>query len=373
MSAGPRGLDAVPETSNRAHTRLLQALLLASLLAGCASVPTPSERAGSTGVVNGGTNCYAPPPNLHAAYNRTYTVLGRTYTPLQSADGYEADGIASWYGWESGSTTAMGTAFSPRAFSAASRILPLPSCVQVTNLNNGRSALVLVNDRGPFVDSRVLDLSYAAAKALGVASTGTAPVRIVALEGDVAARRPEPAEDAPVTGTLPAALVASAAPTIAAEPAQHPPDSQPLLDPAANPAALASAMQSPGITVQALAPLQPSTPTAESADSPPPGSVGAAPPPVPKAPPLPAQEPLMVTPPQSYLQTGAFTVEQNAQDERSRLQSAGIGPVQIVPGLIHGQSYYRVQIGPLPAATPPTALQQKLQTLGFTSYSIVPD
>ena len=86
-----------------------------------------------------------------------------------------------------------------------------------------------------------------------------------------------------------------------------------------------------------------------------------------------AQDRSTALPLQSYLQTGAFTVEQNAIDERSRLQTSGIGPVQIVPGLIHGQSYYRVQIGPLPAATPPAALEQKLQTLGFTSYSIVQD
>ena len=369
----------MPDLATRAHAGLLQTLLLVSLLAGCASVPTPSEHAGALGTVNGGSNCYAPPPNLRAAYNRAYTVLGRTYTPLRTADGYAADGTASWYGWESGSTTAMGTPFSPRAFTAASRVLPLPSCVQVTNLNNGRSALVLVDDRGPFVDSRIMDLSYAAAKALGVASTGTAPVRVVAVEGDVVAQRPAPAKDAPVMGTLPGAPLAGAVPTLAAGPPQHPSVSQPLLMPADMPAAQTQAVQNPGITVQALAPLPPSTSTAQSEDPPPPASSAAAQPLTPDAAEGAAPESgapqvsMTGAPPQSYVQTGAFTVEQNAKDEYSRLQTAGIGPVQIVPGLIHGQSYYRVQIGPLPAATPLAALQRKLQALGFTSYSIVQD
>ena len=382
MSATPRALDAVPKRANRAHPGLLLSLLLASLLAGCAGVPMSSEHGGPLGVVNGDTNCYAPQPNLRAAYNRTYTVLGRTYTPLRSAEGYEADGTASWYGWESGSRTAMGTAFSPRAFTAASRILPLPSCVQVTNLNNGRSALVLVNDRGPFVDSRIMDLSYAAAKALGVASTGTAPVRIVAFQGDMAARRPAPAEDAPVTRARPEPLLAGATPTVTGGPPQDPSASQALFHPAVLPTAQAQAVQTPGITVQALAPLQPSDSTGESATPPPPGSAAAQPLTSgatqdelsgSEALHVQAQDRSTALPLQSYLQTGAFTVEQNAIDERSRLQTSGIGPVQIVPGLIHGQSYYRVQIGPLPAATPPAALEQKLQTLGFTSYSIVQD
>ncbi|MDE2253601.1 MAG: SPOR domain-containing protein [Betaproteobacteria bacterium] len=225
-----------------------------------------------------------------------------------------------------------------------------------------------------------MDLSYAAAKALGVASTGTAPVRIVAFQGDMAAQRPAPAEDAPVTQTRPEPPLAGATPSVIGAPPQHASDSQALFHPAALPAAQAQAVQSPGITVQALAPLQPSDSTGASSD-PPPTASAAAQPPTPGATQdeLSASEAVHVqgrstAPPlQSYLQTGAFTVEHNAMDERTRLQTAGIGPVQIVPGLIHGQSYYRVQIGPLPAATPPSALEQKLQALGITSYSIVQD
>ncbi|MDE2121635.1 MAG: septal ring lytic transglycosylase RlpA family protein, partial [Betaproteobacteria bacterium] len=175
--------------------------------------------------VNASSGCYAPEPNLRAAYNRDYRVLGRTYAPLHSATGYQADGTASWYGWESGKTTSMGTYFNPRAFTAASRVLPLPTCVEVTNLRNGRSALVLVNDRGPFVDSRIMDLSYGAAKALGVTATGTAPVRIVALA-------PEQLQSAPAEALqAPAPAPAAAAP---AHPAVAPPQTRvPQAPPAA--------------------------------------------------------------------------------------------------------------------------------------------
>jgi rare lipoprotein A len=114
------------------------------------------------------------------SYNRPYRVKGKTYYPLKSAKGYKAQGIASWYGWESGSRTATGSRFNPNALTAAHRTLPLPSRVRVTNLANKRSVVVTVNDRGPFITNRLIDLSYGAAKALGI--KGTARVEIVALE-----------------------------------------------------------------------------------------------------------------------------------------------------------------------------------------------
>lgn len=113
-------------------------------------------------------------------YNRPYRVKGKTYYPLKSAKGYRAQGVASWYGWESGNRTATGARFNPGALTAAHRTLPLPSRVRVTNLANKRSVEVTVNDRGPFVKNRLIDLSYGAAKALGI--KGTARVEIVALE-----------------------------------------------------------------------------------------------------------------------------------------------------------------------------------------------
>ena len=111
-----------------------------------------------------------------AAYNRPYKVKGRTYYPMNSAAGYKEFGIASWYGSESGNKTAMGTRFRPQKLTAAHKTLPLPSKVRVTNLNNGRSVDVLVNDRGPFKKGRLIDLSKAAASKIGV--HGLAKVKV---------------------------------------------------------------------------------------------------------------------------------------------------------------------------------------------------
>lgn len=109
----------------------------------------------------------------------SYTVLGRTYHVLDSAAGYRREGIASWYGEKfHGRRTSSGEAYDMYALTAAHKTLPLPTHVRVTNLENGRSLIVRVNDRGPFKDNRLIDLSYAAAYRLGYLDSGTARVRI---------------------------------------------------------------------------------------------------------------------------------------------------------------------------------------------------
>lgn len=110
------------------------------------------------------------------ASKRSYRIKGKTYHPMTSAKGYSETGIASWYGSESGSKTAMGTHFSPGGISAAHKTLPLPSKVRVTNLHNGRSIVVVVNDRGPFKKNRIIDLSQGAAKKIGM--NGLARVKV---------------------------------------------------------------------------------------------------------------------------------------------------------------------------------------------------
>lgn len=121
-----------------------------------------------------------------------YTQFGRVYCPMTSAEGFVETGIASWYGEDfHGRPTAMGETYNMYAMTAAHKTLPLPTRVRVTNLENGRSAEVRVNDRGPFVDKRVIDLSYAAARQLGVVRRGTARVRVVALEAG-GTPQPEP-------------------------------------------------------------------------------------------------------------------------------------------------------------------------------------
>ena len=114
---------------------------------------------------------------------RSYRVLGRTYHPLSNARGFVERGIASWYGRKfHGNRTANGERYDMYAMTAAHRRLPLPSYVQVRNLENGRTAIVRVNDRGPFHENRIIDLSYAAASKLGMLDKGTALVEIRAID-----------------------------------------------------------------------------------------------------------------------------------------------------------------------------------------------
>lgn len=111
-----------------------------------------------------------------------YTVRGKTYYPMHSEQGFSEQGIASWYGRKfHGYHTSNGEVYDMFAMTAAHKTLPLPSFVKVTNLENGKSAVVRVNDRGPFHDDRIIDLSYAAAYKLGFYRQGTANVKIEAL------------------------------------------------------------------------------------------------------------------------------------------------------------------------------------------------
>ena len=113
-----------------------------------------------------------------------YYVDGRTYEVMKSSTGYKTRGIASWYGKKfHKQRTSSGEPYDMYVMTAAHKTLPLPTYVKVRNLNNGRVAVVKVNDRGPFHADRVIDLSYAAALKLGVFPKGTAPVEIETLMG----------------------------------------------------------------------------------------------------------------------------------------------------------------------------------------------
>ncbi len=411
----PTSLARPPRKLRGGMGACLTPLVAALSLAGCASSPSQRSGGGMQVPVNVSSSCYAPAPNLRAGYNRDYRVLGRSYAPLRSAAGYDVDGTASWYGWESGKTTAMGTYFNPRAFTAASRVLPLPTCVEVTNLRNGRSILVLVDDRGPFVDSRVMDLSYGAAKALGMTGSGTAPVRIVALAPGVLQSN-NPSDN----GAPPAPAGAQAGPGAAetfapmpltppaqavelAGPGSQPDDGQSLqvtklrpLQPQGSPippgsASAASAATPAPAASDALGALIASATAGDSAPSAPPaaqlspqGSSGSL---SPFAAPrsaaassaqgeaLPATEqaqaPMPAGAPQSYVQTGAFTIEDNARQEARRLERAGLGPVEVIPGYVHGRTWYKVQIGPLPPNAQDRALREHLARLGLRNYTFV--
>ncbi len=124
-----------------------------------------------------------------AAGNKTpYTVLGETYSVMPESSGYTQTGKASWYGKKfHGHKTSNGEIYNMYKMSAAHKSLPIPSYVRVTNLANGRSGIVRVNDRGPFHSERIIDISYAAAVKLDVVRTGTAHVRIEAIEPSTSA------------------------------------------------------------------------------------------------------------------------------------------------------------------------------------------
>lgn len=113
---------------------------------------------------------------------RPYTIAGKTYYPIPSAYGYVESGIASWYGPQfHGKKTSCGESYDMHGLTAAHKILPMHTRVLVKNLDNNREIVLRINDRGPFVKDRVIDLSFGAAKALGVAGPGTARVLVTAM------------------------------------------------------------------------------------------------------------------------------------------------------------------------------------------------
>lgn len=120
-----------------------------------------------------------------------YRVFGQDYYVMKSAQNYHEQGIASWYGTMfHKQRTSSGERYNMLAMTAAHKTLPLPTYVQVTNLKNGKKVIVKVNDRGPFAPNRIIDLSYVAAKKLGMLGHGTARVDVVAIDPDEARRSP---------------------------------------------------------------------------------------------------------------------------------------------------------------------------------------
>lgn len=183
--------------------RLLMAAALVVLVAGCSSSGRQSEPADSS-AGNSGPDTFSRPhkdgapwwdvdvskipdatPTPHNGPYKAnpYTVLGKTYYPLGDSRNYRATGTASWYGTKfHGQPTANGEKYDLYGMSAAHKTLPLPSYVRVTNLENGKSVVLRVNDRGPFYSDRIIDLSFAAAKKLGYAEVGTARVKVEGID-----------------------------------------------------------------------------------------------------------------------------------------------------------------------------------------------
>lgn len=188
------------------HWGLVWTVSLAALLAGCASTPhrepapaftLPPLPKDITAIPNA-----VPRIEPRASHGNPpfYEVDGGRYYVLATAEGYEATGVASWYGPTfDGLRTSDGDRYDMYAMTAAHKTLPLPCYVRVTNLSNGRSVVVKVNDRGPFVANRLIDLSYVAAAKLDMLATGTALVEVKAITPDSPAVITRIAESPPPT------------------------------------------------------------------------------------------------------------------------------------------------------------------------------
>ena len=209
-------------TSSPTFPRIASLLACIALLAACGTTPkkespaTPLPPSGSTKYYKDDGPGDSPPANLDAIpdavprleplnrfANRPYTVLGKDYVPATSLRPYKERGIASWYGRKfHGQKTSNGETYDMYAMTAAHPTLPLPSYARVTNVATGRSVVVRVNDRGPFLHDRIIDLSYAAANRIGTAAKGSGEVIVEAIipgEGTTVAAPPLP----PVVATAP--------------------------------------------------------------------------------------------------------------------------------------------------------------------------
>ncbi len=154
------------------------ALVLALLLGGCAGGPSPDRAATEDAVPRD------EPPSSRGNPD-SYSVLGKRYSVLASNAGFTERGLASWYGEKfHGRPTSSGEPYDMYKMTAAHKTLRLPTYVRVTNLDNGKSVVVRVNDRGPFVDDRIIDLSYAAAHKIDMTGRGTVPVEIEVVGPD---------------------------------------------------------------------------------------------------------------------------------------------------------------------------------------------
>lgn len=159
--------------------RQITVILVLLALTGCSATRLPEPDEGS---YSRPSRSSTAPSSGRPATTKPYMVKGKYYHPLASSKGFIQQGIASWYGeLFHGRKTANGEIYNMYGISAAHKTLPLGTWVRVYNLKNNRTLDLRINDRGPFVTGRIIDLSYKAAQLLGVAAPGTAPVKIVAL------------------------------------------------------------------------------------------------------------------------------------------------------------------------------------------------
>jgi rare lipoprotein A len=300
----------------------------AALAAACASTPPP-----------GGGGVRLPPNAGVYKVGNPYQIDGTWYYPHEQPD-YDETGIASWYGPTFyGHHTANGEMYDGTELTAAHRTLPMPVNVRVTNLDNGRSIVVRVNDRGPYAKGRIIDLSEAAARELDVIRSGTARVRVTYVgRADTAGGAPPPPET--------------------------PPEIVAAVPPAPTTKVDTSALNVvPGATV---------APPVQVASLPQPSAAFSVPPPPPdtqvtgevKKVPVPAVTHL-------YVQVGAFSSEANAM--RLQAQFSGAGNLEVSPITRNGKPLFRVRSGPYDNVADADAALARLSGLGSNDAQIVVD
>jgi len=177
---------------------------LLSLLAGC-GIFVERDRGPAAGSVDvSGVGDAVPKDEPRSKYGNpeSYEVFGKRYHVMDDAHGYVERGIASWYGEKfHGRRTSSGETYDMYAMTAAHKTLPLPTYVEVTNLNNGKRVVLRVNDRGPFHDNRIIDLSYTAASRLDILANGTGLVEVRAIDANERGRPSAPVVEAASSGS----------------------------------------------------------------------------------------------------------------------------------------------------------------------------
>jgi rare lipoprotein A len=341
----------------------------AALLAGCGSSPGgPGVRPGPISHASSG------PTQGYYKVGQPYQIDGVTYTPAVDYN-YDETGIASWYGPDfHGKITANGELYDMNEVTAAHRTLPMPSLVRVTNLDNGRTIVVRVNDRGPYARGRILDMSRRGAQLLGYEKTGTAKVRvqIMARESMILAAAAKQGQlTVDVAGldnenpALPPGTPAYTRPgSVASAPLPPPERYQPPPQQVA--AAEQEAEAETGAPVAVAVPtvsekqlIQKDMPQQQVKGSDVNGRFL----------PAPVATYQKVRPTAIYVQAGAFGVEDNAQRLKAKL--AGVGRTDIYVANVDGKTFYRVRVGPVATVDQADELLNRVVGAGASGAKIV--
>ncbi len=290
-----------------------------------------------------GTGQEEPVTNGRYKIGEPYQVKGVWYYPAVNYD-YDETGIASWYGPQfHNKRTANGETFDMNALTAAHKTLPLPSYVMVVNLENGRSINVRVNDRGPFAQGRIIDLSRRSAQLLGMEKKGTARVRVRVLANESRALA------AKIRGE---SMLAS----------------------------IGSPITSGGIPKPAVSREVLPLPQGAGAYSRPPVQEDSLPQPVGNSPKAPETARDVVLGPAGvqavkktkiFIQAGAFSMFENANRVRALL--SGVGPVKISPTLVNGRDLFRVRVGPIVNVAEADRMLEWVDQAGYPNARIIVD